>query len=676
MEMLNISPSTALGIDPIGTLVNPTESQEGDEAVVHDGTAVDSPAAAAPDTTPEGTPGPPAFIPATYPPATATHEQVCADANLFHETLKDLWNVLGVPTEKVPRVGGKELDLHLLYVKVTELGGCERVISRKQWREAAEPFHYPPTITSVSFTLRKAYVMFLWDYEQVYFFRNTGPRVEPPFQKQSAPDRGEDLEYSSSAYKRLRVDTPITEYPPLNPMAPTSLVASAMYPGEPHYSMVGTRGTVNVDAKFDCGFFVTVRLAKQEFRGILYYPPSPGGLRVKSEGVPGAGTPYVSPPMGVTSNGDALNEQDNGLRRGKRPLGGDPYYPRPNRTPFSFFAMDARTRGRQLNPAISQGDLNRKVSDMWQKASDYEKGPYIELANHDRIRYQADLEAYNFRLAAGFSQTSALRAQQAVVKATTVLSEHPPISLQLFVDVGIITEEAAQEEMARRQEAAAREEATNPQQTEALAPAVQEAVEQQAPLEGAHQEAVPTFEGATAANEEAATGGSDMMVSGMGGETLPKGLAIEAKTEEHQVPSFNLGGIDIGQVHGGAVLMSAAHLAGMPIYSLQTPVMEISQPPVLGLSQPLSMEAPEPQVVELTPLQVSEAPEVQDMEVPQQPAMEFKSEDVTMNDAPMPELQDAPQLDQEPLAQEEVTVQQHEGVVPISLPEAGQPDFT
>ena len=34
-------------------------------------------------------------------------------------------------------------------------------------QDAAEPFHFPETITSVSYSLRKAYINHLWDYEQV-----------------------------------------------------------------------------------------------------------------------------------------------------------------------------------------------------------------------------------------------------------------------------------------------------------------------------------------------------------------------------------------------------------------------------------------------------------------------------------------------------------------------------
>lgn len=34
---------------------------------------------------------------------------------------------------------------------------------------------------------------------------------------------------------------------------------------------------------------------------------------------------------------------------------------------------------------------------MWQKANDDEKAPYIAMSNQDKQRYQAELEAYNYR---------------------------------------------------------------------------------------------------------------------------------------------------------------------------------------------------------------------------------------------------------------------------------------
>ena len=65
---------------------------------------------------------------------TAYHlPQAMSSPEVFHSTLKRVHDCLRI-SEKVPRVGGRELDLFTLYKNVTALGGCERVISRKQWR--------------------------------------------------------------------------------------------------------------------------------------------------------------------------------------------------------------------------------------------------------------------------------------------------------------------------------------------------------------------------------------------------------------------------------------------------------------------------------------------------------------------------------------------------------------
>lgn len=38
-----------------------------------------------------------------------------------------------------------------------------------------------------------------------------------------------------------------------------------------------------------------------------------------------------------------------------------------------------------------------QVGEMWQKANDDEKAPYIAMSNQDKQRYLAELEAYNYR---------------------------------------------------------------------------------------------------------------------------------------------------------------------------------------------------------------------------------------------------------------------------------------
>ena len=37
--------------------------------------------------------------------------------------------------------------------------------------------------------------------------------------------------------------------------------------------LVGAKGQVTLDSRFDAGYFVTVRVGRQEFSGMLYYPP-------------------------------------------------------------------------------------------------------------------------------------------------------------------------------------------------------------------------------------------------------------------------------------------------------------------------------------------------------------------------------------------------------------------
>jgi hypothetical protein len=59
---------------------------------------------------------------------------VCTAA-LFESTLNALHQHLGDKPERIPRLGGRELDLHWLYKTVCSLQGCAHVISRKLWRE-------------------------------------------------------------------------------------------------------------------------------------------------------------------------------------------------------------------------------------------------------------------------------------------------------------------------------------------------------------------------------------------------------------------------------------------------------------------------------------------------------------------------------------------------------------
>eukprot|EP00798_Chlamydomonas_sp_ICE-L_P014277 gene14277-20251_t len=128
-----------------------------------------------------------------YPPAEATHQQVCADSELFLLTLGKLLTEMGVRIKMRSKVGGKEVDLHRLYKEVTTLGGLDHVINNKQWATVCAPFNFPAPVTSRSFLIKKLYCKALNHYEQVYFHRNTGPVLTPPSQASLSVRRDLDL---------------------------------------------------------------------------------------------------------------------------------------------------------------------------------------------------------------------------------------------------------------------------------------------------------------------------------------------------------------------------------------------------------------------------------------------------------------------------------------------------
>lgn len=94
------------------------------------------------------------------------HAQMLADRDLFHGALQRLLSHLGIKL-KMPKVGGSEVDLHLLYKEVTHLGGLEVVTQRKQWVLVCEPFQFPTSFTNRSFVMKKLYVNALHHFEQV-----------------------------------------------------------------------------------------------------------------------------------------------------------------------------------------------------------------------------------------------------------------------------------------------------------------------------------------------------------------------------------------------------------------------------------------------------------------------------------------------------------------------------
>ncbi|KAM0987961.1 hypothetical protein ACFX13_012193 [Malus domestica] len=139
---------------------------------------------------------------------------------------------------RIYTVGGKSLDLHLLFVEVTSRGGLDKVIRDHKWKAVIVAFKFPTTITSVSFVLRKYYLSLLYHFEQAYYLHKevfSTPVLKPV---------SEDLFNGSATVKES---------------------AEVQFGS----SIMGT-----IDGKFDGGYVVTVNLGSDELKGVLYHAPT------------------------------------------------------------------------------------------------------------------------------------------------------------------------------------------------------------------------------------------------------------------------------------------------------------------------------------------------------------------------------------------------------------------
>ena len=67
-----------------------------------------------------------------------------------------------------------------LHGTLSEIFKERNAAANKRWSTVSEPFHFPSSFTSKSWTLRKVYSRLLHDYEQVYFHGNRGLPIPPP----------------------------------------------------------------------------------------------------------------------------------------------------------------------------------------------------------------------------------------------------------------------------------------------------------------------------------------------------------------------------------------------------------------------------------------------------------------------------------------------------------------
>ncbi|XP_051974303.1 AT-rich interactive domain-containing protein 2 [Xyrauchen texanus] len=97
----------------------------------------------------------------------------------FLDELRQFHHSRGSPFRKIPVVGGKELDLSALYMRVVSLGGFAKVSDKNQWAELGEDFNFPRSCSNAAFVLKQYYLRYLEKYEKVHHFGEEDEEQQP-----------------------------------------------------------------------------------------------------------------------------------------------------------------------------------------------------------------------------------------------------------------------------------------------------------------------------------------------------------------------------------------------------------------------------------------------------------------------------------------------------------------
>ncbi|XP_073102990.1 high mobility group B protein 9-like [Elaeis guineensis] len=299
-----------------------------------------------------------------YPPRLHTHEDVVNDKALFMDSLRRLHSSMGTKFS-TPVLGGKEIDLHLLYKEVTQRGGLDKVILEKRWRDVITTFSFPPTTTSASYVLRKYYLSLLHHYEQVYFFGAQGPPIPPAASTLTKTQKikvERALVSSDSTVKKPRSQK-ISRQPQL--------------PGKESCSFPVTG---SIHGKFEYGYLVTVKIGSETLHGVLYH--------VKQPGEASSSTPLLSSLNAAATNA-TLTEDRRRQKRKRR--GSNPAHPKPNRSAYNFYFAEQHSKLKALYPQREK-EYSKMIGESWSRLTEEEKKVYQARRDEDRERYMREME--------------------------------------------------------------------------------------------------------------------------------------------------------------------------------------------------------------------------------------------------------------------------------------------
>uniref|UniRef100_A0AAU6NDF7 High mobility group protein n=1 Tax=Populus davidiana x Populus alba var. pyramidalis TaxID=1550601 RepID=A0AAU6NDF7_9ROSI len=326
-----------------------------------------------------------------YPAPGATYEDVIVSPKLFMETLEKFHAAMGTKF-MIPIIGGKELNLHRLFVEVTSRGGIEKIIRERRWKEVTGVFNFPSTATNASFVLRKYYGSLLQHYEQLYYFkaRSWSPASPVPLQSSSISQCPAQVTVQPSPeYQAAAVKQQTANIPELCRAMPGSSAST---------SVIGV-----IDGKFESGYLVTVTVGSEKLKGVLYQAPQNQSWQVPQ-------------PRSVPANNSGNTQAVPGTRRRRRRKKSeikrrDPAHPKPNRSGYNFFFAEQHARLKPLYPGKDR-EISRMIGELWNKINDSQKAVYQDKALKDKERYKIEMEGYRERLRTGKVISDAVPLQQ------------------------------------------------------------------------------------------------------------------------------------------------------------------------------------------------------------------------------------------------------------------------
>lgn len=326
-----------------------------------------------------------------YPLPEATYEAVVQSPQLFMCTLEKLHASMGTKF-MIPIVGGRELDLHRLFVEVTSRGGIAKIVKERKWKDVTSVFNFPSTATNASFVLRKYYASLLYHYEQIYFFkaREWDPTASDVLQNQLP----------------LQVPPPKVQFvQPLSEIQPAvfqqSNVNAAKLPEGMAASSAGSQVIGVIDGKFESGYLVTVTIGSEKLKGVLYQAP-PNLVMPAVHLSASAHKNNASAPLGVHRR---RRRKKSEIKRR------DPAHPKPNRSGYNFFFAEQHARLKPLHHGKDR-EISRMIGEQWNKLNESDRTVYQEKAMKDKERYRVEMEYYRERLKMGQVISDAVPLQQ------------------------------------------------------------------------------------------------------------------------------------------------------------------------------------------------------------------------------------------------------------------------